>query len=80
MRRRSIFDIQTVTRTAIVLAVFSLLVCCIRDPELHLFDSGEIDTDLPVVEIDLDTYWDYEFETTYEKDKTWKDEWYYGRT
>ena len=78
MRRRSIFDIQTVTRTAIVLAVFSLLVCCIRDPELHLFDSGEIDTDLPVVEIDLDTYWDYEFETTYEKDKTWKDEWYYG--
>ena len=78
MRRRSIFDIQTVTRTAIVLAVFSLLVCCIRDPELHLFDSGEIDTDLPVVEIDLDTYWDYEFETTYEKDKTWRDEWYYG--
>ena len=78
MRRRSIFDIQTVTRTAIVLAVFSLLVCCIRDPELHLFDGGEIDTDLPLVDIDLDTYWDYDIETEYDVDKSWKDEWYYG--
>ena len=78
MRRRSIFDIQTVTRTAIVLAVFSLLVCCIREPELHLFDTGDVETDLPFVEIDLDTYWDYEFETAYEEDKSWRDEWYYG--
>ena len=72
MRRRSIFDIQTVTRTAIVLAVFSLLLCCIRDPELHLFDGGDIDTDFPFVDIDLDAYWDYDME------KSWRDEWYYG--
>jgi len=78
MRRRSIFDIQTVTRTAIVLAVFSLLVCCIREPELHLFDGGEIDITLPVVEINLDTYWDYDVETTYKVDHNWRDEWYYG--
>ena len=78
MRRRSIFDIQTVTRTAIVLAVFSLLVCCIRDPELHLFDGGEIDTDLPLVDIDLDTYWDYDFETEYDVAVSWESEWFYG--
>lgn len=78
MKRRSIFDIQTVTRTAIVLAVVVLLVCCIRDPELHLFDSGEIVTDLPMVEIDLEAYWDYDIETEYDVDKSWKDEWYYG--
>lgn len=72
MRRRSIFDIQTVTRTAIVLAVLSLLLCCIRDPELHLFDGGDIDTDFPFVDIDLDAYWDYDME------KSWRDEWYYG--
>ena len=78
MRRRGIFDIQTVTRTAIVLAVFSLLVCCIRDPELHLFDGGEIDTDLPLVDIDLDTYWDYDFETEYDVAVSWESEWFYG--
>lgn len=72
------FDIQTVTRTAIVLAVFSLLVCCIREPELHLFDGGEIDTDLPFVELDLETYWDYDFDTEYDVDVSWKDEWFYG--
>ena len=72
MRRRSIFDIQTVTRTAIVLVVLSLLICCIPEPELHLFESGEIDTDLPIVEINLDTYWDYE------EEQSWRDEWYYG--
>lgn len=78
MRRRSIFDIQTVTRTAIVLAVVSLLICCIPEPELHLFDGGDIDTELPVVDLDLETYWDYDFETEYDVDVTWKDEWYYG--
>ena len=66
------FNIQTVTRTAIVLAVFSLLVCCIREPELHLFDDGDIDIHLPMVEINLDTYWDYE------EEQNWRDEWYYG--
>ena len=78
MRRRSIFDIQTVTRTAIVLAVVALLVCCIPEPELHLFDGGDIDTELPVVDLELETYWDYDYETEYDVDVTWKDEWYYG--
>lgn len=78
MRSSRFFNIQTVTRTAIVVLVFSLLVCCIREPELHLYDGGEIDIDLPMVEIDLDTYWDYDFETTYSVNHNWRDEWYYG--
>ena len=72
MRSSRWFDIKTVTRTAIVVSVFSMLVCCIRDPELHLFDDGDIDINLPIVEINLDTYWDYE------EEQNWRSEWYYG--
>ena len=72
MRSSRWFDIRTVTRTAIVVSGLSMLVCCIRDPELHLFDSGEIDINLPIVEINLDTYWDYE------EEQNWRKEWYYG--
>ena len=69
-------NLQTVTRTAIVGAFMSLLVCCIRDPELHLFDAGEIDIDLPMVQLELDAYWDYEisYGITYD----WTAEWHYG--
>ena len=78
MRSSRRYNIQTVTRTAIVVSVLSLLVCCIREPELHLFDGGDIDINLPLIEIDLDTYWDYDFETTYSVNHNWRDEWYYG--
>lgn len=70
------YDIQTVTRTAIVVSVFSMLVCCVPEPPLHLFDSGDIELKLPLVRIDLDTYWDYE--TAYGARYNWRDEWYYG--
>ena len=69
-------NLQTVTRSAIVAAVMSTLVCCIRDPELHLFDGGEIDIDLPVVQLELDAYWNYEI--TYGITYDWKAEWHYG--
>lgn len=69
---------MTVTRTAIVVSVLALLVCCIPEPELHLYDNGNIDVTLPMIQIDLDTYWDYDLETTYETKKNWRDEWYYG--
>ena len=69
-------NLQTVTRTAIVAAVMSTLICCIRDPELHLFDGGEIDIDLPVVQLELDAYWNYEI--TYGITYDWKAEWHYG--
>ena len=73
MRYNSHNNLQTVTRTAIVAAFLSLLVCCIREPELHLFDGGEVDIDLPLVELELDAYWDYEiaYGITYD----WRAEW-----
>lgn len=72
------YDMKTVTRTAIVVSVVSAFVCCVPEPPLHLFDSGDIEIKLPLVEINLDTYWDYDLETTYETKKNWRDEWYYG--
>ena len=69
---------MTVTRTAIVVSVLAMLVCCIPEPELHLYDNGNIDVNLPMIDINLDTYWDYDLETTYETKKNWRDEWYYG--
>ncbi len=69
-------SLTMVTRMAIIAAVMSLLVCCIREPELHLFDGGDIEIELPLVELELDAYWDYEmsYGITYD----WRAEWYYG--
>ena len=76
MRSSRRYDIQTVTRTAIVVSVLSMVVCCVPEPPLHLFDSGDIEVNLPMVKVDLDTYWDYE--TAYGAHYDWRDEWYYG--
>jgi len=69
-------SLTMVTRMAIIAAVMSLLVCCIREPELHLFDGGDIEIELPLVELELDAYWDYEmsYGITYD----WRAGWYYG--
>lgn len=77
MKRYSIHsNLLTATRTAIVVAVLSLLACCIREPELHLFDGGEMSIDLPVIQLELDAYWDYEI--AYGITYNWRAEWYYG--
>ena len=75
MMKHSNYNIQTVTRSAIVLALVSLLLCCIPEPELHLFDGGDVTIDLPMVKLELDAYWNYE---TYDSTTNWRDEWYYG--
>ncbi|MBO6033553.1 MAG: hypothetical protein J6Q22_19230 [Prevotella sp.] len=75
MMKRSHYNILTVTRSAIVLAVSSLLLCCIPEPPLHLFDGGDVTIQLPMVKLELDAYWDYE---TYGDISSWRDEWYYG--
>ena len=72
----SMNSLTKVTRTAIVLAGLSLMVCCIREPELHLFDVEDIDITLPVVNIELDAYWDYE--NAYGLQYKWREEWSYG--
>lgn len=77
MKRNSYHNsLQTVTRTAIVLAFISSLVCCIREPELHLFDGGDVNIDLPLVDLELDAYWNYEI--TYGITYDWRAEWFYG--
>jgi hypothetical protein len=52
------------------------LVCCIREPELHLFDGGDVNIELPLVDLELDAYWNYEI--TYGVTYDWRAEWFYG--
>ena len=76
MMRCSLHKLQTVTHTIIIVVVLSSFVCCTREPLLHLFDGGDIDLDLPMVELELDAYWNYELE--YGITYNWEAEWYYG--
>lgn len=50
---------------------------CERQPPLHLHDeSDSIIVEFPIIDLDLKTYWDYEF--LYGIVYDWKSEWYYG--
>ena len=61
---------------ALVAAMGLVAVGCERKPELHLDYNGQIETELPMVELELDVFWDYNVDTegTYD----WRSEWYYG--
>ncbi len=60
-----------------VLALMALtLAGCKPEPPLHLYDAGSIYINIPQVELQLDTYWDYE--TAYGAYYDWRAEWYYG--
>ena len=58
-----------------IIALLALFTGCSPEPELHLFDGGDINLNLPVVKLELDAYWDY---TTAYGQYNWRDEWYYG--
>ena len=60
----------------LLLAMMALLGGCMREPILHLYDEEEIEMDLPVIDLDLEVYWDYEiaFGVIYD----WRAEWFYG--
>ena len=60
----------------LLFVVFTMLVACEREPELHLHRGGSIDFKFPLINIELETYWNYEFDygVTYD----WEAEWYYG--
>lgn len=60
----------------LLLFVFAVLVSCEREPELHLHRGGSIDFKFPTINLELDTYWDYQFE--YDVDYDWQTEWHYG--
>jgi hypothetical protein len=50
-------------------------VSCI-EPPLHLYNTKDVNLDIPVVDLDLQVYWDYEmsFDISYD----WEAEWHYG--
>ena len=58
-----------------IIALLAIFAGCSPEPELHLFDGGDINLNLPVVKLELDAYWDY---TTAYGQYNWRDEWYYG--
>ena len=49
---------------------------CSPEPPLHLYDAQAAETDLPLIDLDLDVYWDYD--TEFDIDYYWRSEWYYG--
>lgn len=59
-----------------LVVVATLLTGCERRPILHLDYNGDIDIDLPIVELRLDVFWNYNAEI--DGDYDWKAEWYYG--
>ena len=61
----------------LLLATVIIAVSCEREPPLHLHEGGQpIHIEIPIIDLDLVAYWDYEFEygVTYD----WQAEWYYG--
>lgn len=59
-----------------IVILFPLLSACAPEPPLHLYDEGDVEMDLPVVDLDLQVYWDYSM--VYGVNYDWKAEWYYG--
>ena len=53
-----------------------VLQACTPEPPLLLYDAKETDMDIPLVDLDLQVYWDYELEFGIDYD--WQAEWHYG--
>lgn len=67
-------------RVYILVLAAALLSSCVRIPELHLHRDGHLLIQLPVVELDLDVYWNYSTDYGWEYDFTydWRKQWFYG--
>lgn len=65
-------------RKIIMLLLLALLALssCYREPPLHLYDIDNPALALPIVELSLDTYWNYDGNLGINYD--WRAEWYYG--
>lgn len=50
---------------------------CTRGPELHLYRASQIET-TPIIDIDLDLYWDYQLEMGLDLEYNWQEKWFYG--
>ena len=49
---------------------------CKREPVLHLYEAADVDFNLPIIDLALEVYWDYEM--SYDVRYEWEAEWYYG--
>ena len=58
------------------LIALTALMGCSPEPPLHLYDAEEVVVDVPLVDLDLQVYWDYEM--AFGIDYDWQAEWYYG--
>lgn len=72
MRKITLLPLQILIMAAASTVFFS----CVREPDLHLHRGGSGQMDLPIVDLELDVYWDYELEYGIYYD--WRTEWYYG--
>lgn len=63
--------------TACLLLIGFALTSCEREPPLHLHNGGgDINLDLPAIDLDLNVMWDYLF--SYDTEYDWRAEWLYG--
>ncbi len=66
-----------ITRTLTAVYLLSLMLsACERDPMLHLHRDDNTDLAFPMVELQLEVYWDYVNNTGVPYD--WRSEWFYG--
>ncbi|MCR4809323.1 MAG: hypothetical protein K5896_05640 [Prevotella sp.] len=49
---------------------------CSPEPPLYLYDAQEVESELPIIDLNLDVYWEYE--TDLGIDYNWRADWYYG--
>lgn len=59
-----------------LMVLFFTFTSCVREPELHLYDTAEPVIVIPIGEVNIDVFWDYGigYDTHYD----WKAEWFYG--
>ena len=72
--KRKIYNIvkaPIVPLIIIIMLALTSLTSCYREPPLHLYDWESPGIALPMVDINLDLYWDYA--------PDWRKEWYYGK-
>lgn len=65
---------KKIIRFSLYVMLFVVLAACVREPPLHLHRGQHIDSYIPIVELDLDVFWDYDAEVAYQ----WRNEWTYG--
>ncbi|MBQ0102997.1 MAG: hypothetical protein KBS99_02335 [Prevotellaceae bacterium] len=61
----------------VALVALTALTSCERHPALHLHRGPHIDINLPIIDLELDVYWDYANDYSPEH-YDWRAEWLYG--